>query len=398
MPDKRPHIKPEELASLIRQYLAGELDDKAMHALERQALDDPFLADALDGYAMHSPDQQAHQEDLTGRLAARVAPARGRVRALYYRWAAVAAILLLMVTAGWYLWREQQVAPPIASVKSPAAPAADSGVPAAADTAAMLAKVEKSAKEDAVSEPPMLAKAKEMKPRAKDVPSAAPVVSPPAAAAAGAEVSAYTKNDDSSGKLIAQGTPGVSALTPSARDNNRAFMAQHNVDSKILAPKPGIPGDSASSALSEVVVVGMAVKKKQNMTGSVVIRGLNANTDSGQLERSLSGRVAGVQIESDAENPGYQAPEPVIGWTAFENYLHTKTVNPDDKYKGIVRVAFTVMPDGTLQNFKILRSLNEICDAEAIRVIKEGPKWSVASDRKPARVKVKVLFRGRQAE
>ena len=37
--------------ALISQYLGGELDEAAMHELERQALDDPFLADALEGYS-----------------------------------------------------------------------------------------------------------------------------------------------------------------------------------------------------------------------------------------------------------------------------------------------------------------------------------------------------------
>ena len=33
----------------IKKYLAGQLDARAMHQLERRALDDPFLADALEG-------------------------------------------------------------------------------------------------------------------------------------------------------------------------------------------------------------------------------------------------------------------------------------------------------------------------------------------------------------
>ena len=36
--------------NLIRQYVAGELSVKEMHAIERAALNDPFLQDALDGF------------------------------------------------------------------------------------------------------------------------------------------------------------------------------------------------------------------------------------------------------------------------------------------------------------------------------------------------------------
>ncbi|HEY1163708.1 MAG TPA: GDSL-type esterase/lipase family protein, partial [Chitinophaga sp.] len=107
MPDKHSNNKPEVSEELIRQYLAGELDDKAMHALERQALDDPFLAEALEGYAGHEPDQSAQLADLQQRLEQRVAQAdKGKLRLLYYRWASAAAILVLLGLS--FLWINRQ--------------------------------------------------------------------------------------------------------------------------------------------------------------------------------------------------------------------------------------------------------------------------------------------------
>lgn len=131
MPDNQKHIKPT--ADLIRRYLAGELDDKTMHALEKQALDDPFLADALEGYAMYDPDQSAAIADLQARLDERVnrgnetaipvaatgsetavEPAKGKVRRLDYRWAAAAIILVILSVGGVLLLnkdpREQNIA------------------------------------------------------------------------------------------------------------------------------------------------------------------------------------------------------------------------------------------------------------------------------------------------
>jgi len=108
MPDKHSNNKPSVSEELIRQYLAGELDDKAMHALERQALDDPFLADALEGFSGHAPDQSAHLQDLQQRLEQRVGrSSRARVRLLYYRWAAAAAILLILGLSFWWINRQQ---------------------------------------------------------------------------------------------------------------------------------------------------------------------------------------------------------------------------------------------------------------------------------------------------
>ncbi len=109
MPDKHSHIDPE----LIRKYLAGELDDKAMHALERQALDDLFLAEALEGYAAFDPDQTAHLADLESRLAQRASvPApKAKVKLMrpYYQWAAAAAIIVVMGVT--FFWINRQRVP-----------------------------------------------------------------------------------------------------------------------------------------------------------------------------------------------------------------------------------------------------------------------------------------------
>jgi len=105
MPDNHAHNKPVS-EELIHQYLSGELDDKAMHALERQALDDPFLADALEGYAAHGPDQSAQLADLENRLEQRVNRDKGKVRIMYYRWASAAAILLILGLS--FIWINHQ--------------------------------------------------------------------------------------------------------------------------------------------------------------------------------------------------------------------------------------------------------------------------------------------------
>ena len=417
MSDKRPHIKPEELAGLIRQYLAGELDDKAMHDLERRALDDPFLADALDGYAQHSADQQAQQADLKARLARRVAPEKGKVRPLYYRWAAAAAILLLMFSAGWFLWNQQKAAPPIAGIPAAPAPAADSAIPAPAPVspgADKLANPGKIAPETSRA-PQVLSKSSENAPAAElssthdDVQGATPAVAPPppTVAAAPAPVAAPALKSVNPATL----TPGAPPAKPTGRrEDDQGFVAadlykrKQQADTSLLGNVA--LSDNKDKALNEVVVMGYGTQKKESASARVMIRGISP--DSG-LQGGLQGKVAGVAVgqesnalndvvvvgygrSEDAEDPAYRAPSPVTGLTAFENYLRTKTVNPENKYNGVVRIAFTVMPDGSLQNFRILRHLNEACDAEAIRVIKEGPSWTPASDGKPAKVKVKVKF------
>ena len=40
----------------IERYLRGELSGEEMHALEKEALNDPFLAEALEGIEQAGPD------------------------------------------------------------------------------------------------------------------------------------------------------------------------------------------------------------------------------------------------------------------------------------------------------------------------------------------------------
>jgi len=75
-----------------------------------------------------------------------------------------------------------------------------------------------------------------------------------------------------------------------------------------------------------------------------------------------------------------EEPEPSDGWAYYDNYLVNNIQLPDD-YKsksvktGEVQVSFEVNKNGEPVNFKIVKSLCSKCDKEAIRLIKEGPKW-----------------------
>ncbi len=169
MPDKHSNNnKPQISEELIRKYLAGELDDKAMHALERQALDDPFLADALEGYAAYAPDQSAHLADLEGRLGQRLEQGRrGRIKLMYARWASAAAILVVLGAS--FLWinrqqrleRSREIARSEAAQGAASRNAADSAAVATVpvDTAplaaveTMMAKADAPAKRKALQQP-----------------------------------------------------------------------------------------------------------------------------------------------------------------------------------------------------------------------------------------------------
>lgn len=407
MPDKHAHNKPAVSAELIRQYLAGELDDKAMHALERQALDDPFLAEALEGYALHAPDQLAHQEDLMDRLAQRVTPAQRTavVRPLYPRMAAAAAILLLLFTGGWFLFKTQDNkapeiaqashapevslpdtpvpapadAPEVAMLKSgdtnnkKAAPARPEEAPALARTMEPAADI--SAKDEKLAEAPLERKALKQSP--PNATFAAPVSPLPAPAAVP--------------PALTQASPAITPVpAPASADKQQNEMAKSQHDSAAMAYYN-------DKALEEVTITGYGAtrnRKAASVRNDSLSR--NAVPQGTTVTGALQGRVAGVSTENESRNRKIRKRDmqsvPVNGWATYERYLLEHTANPGG-FTGVVRVAFTVMPDSSLQDIKVVQSLNATCDAEAVRVVKEGPAWKPAADGKPANVTLEVIFR-----
>ncbi|WP_423737078.1 carboxypeptidase-like regulatory domain-containing protein [Chitinophaga caseinilytica] len=133
MATPKKHIEPT--ADIIRRYLAGELDDKTMHALERQALEDPFLAEAIQGYGKSPHAQEPALNDLRARLHQRVAQPpvapTGTVRRIDRRWLAAASVLLLIAISAVFLINRGPSVKDVAQ-ELPAAPQAqDSATPQA---------------------------------------------------------------------------------------------------------------------------------------------------------------------------------------------------------------------------------------------------------------------------
>jgi hypothetical protein len=89
-----------------------------------------------------------------------------------------------------------------------------------------------------------------------------------------------------------------------------------------------------------------------------------------------------------------QDAEPANGWIEFDKYIESnKRTNPDDPNikTGEVVVSFLVNRKSELSDFKIEQRLSVAQDAEAIRLIKEGPSWRLLKGKK-ARIMVIIRF------
>lgn len=118
-----------------------------------------------------------------------------------------------------------------------------------------------------------------------------------------------------------------------------------------------------------------------------------------QVEDSI--RVIDKSIPNVEEEIFYMSEDPPQfpgGEKARNKYLRESIVYPelekDSNIQGKVVVNFIVEKDGSLSNIKILKSVSENIDKEAIRVIYNMPKWIPGKQRgKPVRVYVNLLMR-----
>jgi TonB family protein len=73
-------------------------------------------------------------------------------------------------------------------------------------------------------------------------------------------------------------------------------------------------------------------------------------------------------------------PIPSGGMAGWSNYLSANLGYPTTARRmgveGTVIVAFVVNTDGTVSDFELLRGIGGGCDEEAIRIVKNSPKWT----------------------
>ncbi|MDX1627957.1 MAG: energy transducer TonB [Fulvivirga sp.] len=88
-------------------------------------------------------------------------------------------------------------------------------------------------------------------------------------------------------------------------------------------------------------------------------------------------------------------PTPEGGMQAFMKYVGENIDYPDKAKRmgiqGKVFVEFVVDKDGSLTDFKVIKGIGGGCDEEAIRVLKNAPKWNPGKQRGIA-VKVRMVM------
>jgi TonB family protein len=93
-------------------------------------------------------------------------------------------------------------------------------------------------------------------------------------------------------------------------------------------------------------------------------------------------------------NQPVEEAEPADGWENYDSYLVNNLQLPAEfsrkQSSGEVLVSFEVDANGEPVRFRIEKSLCKACDREAIRLIKDGPRWKNRAG--AGRTTVSVIF------
>lgn len=439
-----------DLQNDIEKYLKGELSPTEMHALEKKALDDPFLADALEGAESVGPEAfHDDLEDLREQLQNRIAPAERKTVHVFWTWTTRVAAGLLLLTIATYLlnvvvtrqsvlkqeqepivYLEGMAGKDTLNIYLPPAYERHSGSPGAFAMAGQpnqhaylatrvshtaerrsneldvevnlispesldsitnagssraprlaLAYSQQAAKKPAGISVPPIDNSLEF----KDKSATAPVLRPSASPVATDSVIAVPKVKGR--VLFAEDGSAIPGVTITEMGTFRTTVT----DSEGYFEMP-VPGNGLSTL--RLAYVGMQNQEIKVAPG-VDVQAQMTSDVAALSEVVITDRNVAAKKEATVMEP----PTPDGGRQAFNNYIAENLKYPDqaleNNIEGRVTVEFTVQPSGQISDFKIVKGLGYGCDEEAIRLIKQGPKWIPARQTKEAvseQVKVRLKF------
>ena len=143
-----------------------------------------------------------------------------------------------------------------------------------------------------------------------------------------------------------------------------------------------IGGDSFAHA-SETEETTLAVKSTTK-TGKIT-------AESSGPKKVFTGKVYDL-VDEMPSFPG--GPAELMKW--LSSHVQYPAIAIDICIQGTVIVAFIVEPDGSVSNAKLMRSVDPCIDQEALRVVRQMPKW-IPGKQNGAAVRVKynvpVIFK-----
>lgn len=419
-----------------------------MHELERRALDDPFLADALDGFEHASTDQEANLFELSSRLHQRTEKKTGKIIP-WIPLSAAASIAIVLVAGIWFFSNrndksdaKRTVAQNVTAKKTELPNASNIAVAKDSLTAgknkglvqtqAPKTRTDKQAAErpKATIQDGQKADVKEALPTVSDLSvarlSTAKSNAEPSADAdkadKGYEYKYLSPKKDSIGAndllvsdMSKKKAANASASKPKGLPSTPTLIQSRvdgvsvNADDNYTVTGKVVGDDGAPLTGATVRVQGrnfgvvtdangkftlQDVPKGQTLSVNYIgYSGKKVKADQDSMRISLnptSSSLAEVVVNKEVENNAQNA-HPRDGWKSFNDYLDKNAQSPDGK-TGKEKISFIVAPNGTLSQFKAVKSLSDDADKKAISLINAGPAWVGSADGKAKEVTVTVKF------
>ncbi|RYZ23308.1 MAG: hypothetical protein EOO10_21120, partial [Chitinophagaceae bacterium] len=345
-------------ATDIEHYHSGQLSAAEMHAMEKAALDDPFLADALEGYT-HTATPQADLSALQLKLQLRIE--NDRKKRIFYignNWMKIAALFVVFAGAGWLIFRS--------------APRNKTNDVATIETVKeKLPEVLTNPVADSVNDVAVA-------PENSRTLTIQPAPHEPA-----------TNNKVTKRQSLPEvGNPSATSLLKETKnfENDQANRSQ-----EIIAPQQSSLVDSQAVARTT-----MAAKEKMEAFKKSADTINNMDVVMRPTDLAMD-EVVVMKNKSVSPQPRRRMQvvvdtlEPAEGWTNFDDYIANNLKMPDElktkPVRGEVELSFDVNKQGDPINITVVKPLCEKCDEEAIRLLKEGPKWR--NNKKKGKIKIK---------
>jgi hypothetical protein len=440
MSEEKRHIV--YTATDIQKYLSGQMSNTEMHAIEKAAMDDPLLAEAIEGYeGMEQKNWSKELASLKEKLITKESKPLAPVYPLRKWWRTAAAVIVIgSGIAITYLFsnKTNNKVSSIANVKTidsltVKSDSVNIGSDIAINETAKINEIQlPSGASESINPKQIFPRAEEAK-KDKEYdssflykPSAAPANNNKDIAAAGSTNDDLTEKKSEPVSLSNEATSNqlnevtVSKVLPSenrANYNQQGFINAQVItaDNKPVAfanvsiqkDKQTLYTDSkgifklpAKDSLTNIVVTSAGyIPKKftfKNSTSdnkivlqedTVGITAISSNRSKSLSKPELKKEIENAEIDEDAV--------PSVGWDDYNNYLNNNLILPNDAREknihGVVEVFVKLKNNGDISEVKVNKPLCAGCDAEALRLVKEGPKWDV-KNKKAKKAKVKITF------
>ena len=348
----------EFTAEDIERYYSGKMSPLEMHKLEKAAMEDPFLADALEGYGFtNTPvkDNEYLYSQLQSKMTAgKVVPINKFDKNQFLK---IAALFILLAGCGWAVYKF------------------------AFNT------------------------------RNNDIASAKKIEAPTPVITADTirnETALQQKNinqeTDTQTTAIQDNGNGTVSLSTQNRHTGKLNSNTASI------PKEKVQNSEPSRAVTETVISGYnkdasAKAGIYETIDSGTIASAPQTVSAGKenvivLKRSKSDPMPEVVLSNIKKDSNYRKPnitfeeaEPANGIVYYNDYVANNLEMPELEMRknvaGEVKLSFDVNDAGQAINIKVEKSLCTECDKEAIRLLKDGPKWVKKKKSKKGKLSIK---------